>query len=308
MNNIFNIENVLITGANGFVGKSLVKYLIENSNCNMLLIDQYFDEHTIFNSHRVELIKHDLTIPFKDSTFNIDIAIHLASIVGEAACIKNIELAFQVNTIGTINIIKSLDQEKLKKFILLSTSNIYSTTNEMPVNETGYINFNGIYASSKLASEAIVIKYFIKSSVSYYICRASNLYGPTIKANTIMDYILTQIVSNNIVKIEIPEEQRDFLFISDLISGMITLMDKDTKPGIYNIGGEESINIGDIPMIFSELLRTDITLQKGGKKGTILTIDSSKLKQYKWKPVVNFKNGLEFCLMDLINNNHYEKY
>ena len=305
MNQSLSNLKILITGANGYIGRTIVQYLIENRKCNLLLLDQHFDEIPIYANPKVELVKHDLIFPFANVVSDIDIVIHLASIVGETACTKNIEYAFQVNTIGTNTIIQNINRNNLKHFILLSTCNIYSFTNPMPVDETGEIETNGIYNTTKLSAEAIVNKYFMNSNTTFHICRASNVYGPGQKTSTVINYILNQIVNDKSIELEAPGNQRSFIFIDDLITGIITLMDKKTESGIYNVAGDESIKIGDIPNICAELLNKPFTFYGDNKNGDVLIVNNSKMKQLNWKPNVNIKTGLKICLDRLlINNSH----
>lgn len=300
MNNSINSYDILITGANGFVGKELVSSLLKNTTCKLLLIDQYFDDSSFDNHERIERIEYNITNQMNDLSINVDVVVHLASIVGEQACTNDIDKSFKVNSLGTNNIINCLNKKAIKKFILLSTSNVYSMNNIMPVDEEGYTTQVGIYAMSKLISEAIVLKHFANSTTSYYICRMSNVYGPNHNAKTIINQIQNQIINNKTLEIVSPDSKRNFLFIDDAISGILTFIENEVTPGYYNIGGGDVVSINDIVNICSGIVKSNTTIIKGAKKGDILTLNSSKLMSYGWNPQVNIYNGLKLSLKELI--------
>jgi nucleoside-diphosphate-sugar epimerase len=297
MDNNLNNKKILITGANGFIGQNFVRFIIEKYNYKLILIDKCFDNLPIYKEDRIELIKHNIEEPFNGNIFfDVDVAIHLAAIVGESVCSKDIGRAYKVNALGTFNLIQKINKKRLEKFVLLSSSNIYSLLNNMPVSELGLLNCESIYSTSKLASESIVIKYFKETSVSYYICRVSNIYGPEHKVHTIINYILEQYNNRKSLRIFSPNDKRDFVFIDDVLNGIIKLIKEKIEAGIYNIGGNEVVKIIDIVNICSELTGFNPKVITDPKPGNILFLDTRKIKEYGWEPKVSIKEGLTICL------------
>ena len=297
MDNNMKNRKILITGANGFICQNLVKFIIENYKYKLILIDKNFDDLSIYKNDRIELIKHNIEESFNGNIFfDVDVAIHLAAIVGESACLKDISKAYKVNTLGTLNLIQKLNRERINKFILLSSSNVYSFKNTMPINEFGIVNSESIYSTSKLASESIVIKYFKDTSVSYYICRVSNVYGPEHKVHTIINYILEQFNNRKSLRIFSPDEERDFIYIDDVINGIIMLMEQKIKAGIYNIGGNELVKIIDIVNLCSKIMGFKLKVITDSKPGNSLFLDTRKIRKYGWSPTINMEKGLKLCL------------
>ena len=288
---------VLISGANGFIGKNLVSFFIENTDYELILTDKFFNNLSIYTNRRIKLIEHNIEKVFKDNiVFNADIVIHLAAIVGEAACLQDIERAYKVNTIGTLNLVRTLDVQKLKSFILLSSSNVYSLNNNMPVKEDGDINTESIYSTTKLAAESIIYNFFHNTLVSYYMCRVSNVYGPGHNVSTIMNYIIKQFTDKRDIEIFGPEDKRDFIYIDDLIKCINLFLEKQIESGKYNIGGNESLKIIDIVNLCSQILNKNIKVTTKYKPGNILFLDTRKINKYGWEHKVNIKEGLTFCL------------
>ena len=214
------MKKILITGANGFIGQNILNFFLETSVNEFILVDRYFDDNSVYLNPRIKLIKHNIEIAFDDEMiFDVDVVIHLAALVGETVCIKDIDRTIKVNIIGTHNILKKLDVKKLKKFIFFSTSNIYLPNNNMPIKESGDINTSSIYSTTKLASEAIITNFFQDLPISYYLCRVSNVYGPRHNAPTIINNIIKQFLQKSFIEIFGPQDKRGFLYIDDVIAG-----------------------------------------------------------------------------------------
>lgn len=301
------MKTILITGANGFIGQNITDFLLHTTRDNLILVDNYFGDDRITNNPRVQLIEHNLEKTFdRELIFDVDVVIHLAAIVGETACLRDIYRAVNVNTYGTLNTIRQVNIQHLKKFIFFSTSNVYLPDNK-PINEDGNINTGSIYSTTKLASESIIRNYFHDLPVFYYFCRVSNVYGPDHQAPTMINYIIKQFVSKSEIELFGPHDKRDFVYIDDIVEGINLLINKPVESGKYNFGGDEPLSKIDITKICSEILGESVNIKMKDKPERSLYLDSSKIRKTGWKPKVNMKIGLKNCINKYKKGKSYDK-
>ena len=208
---------------------------------------------------------------------------------------------FDVNVNATISLALSVIKEKkVKRFVHISSSEIYGTARYVPMNENHHTVPQSTYAVSKLAGERVVFTMHKEHNLPAVIIRPFNSFGPNITQPYIIPEIIRQIMKGDVIKLGNLNAKRDLTYVSDTARGIILSLVKEGVIGeVINIGSQRSYSIKDLVSLISEIM---------GKKVSI-EIDSSRFRPYDvdtlicdyeratkllgWKPEITIREGLE---------------
>ncbi|TAF57009.1 MAG: SDR family oxidoreductase [Oscillatoriales cyanobacterium] len=301
---------ILVTGGAGFLGSHLIDRLMEQGH-DVLCLDNFFTgtkrniDHWI-GHHNFELIRHDITEPIR---LECDRIYHLACPASPVHYQYNPVKTIKTNVVGTLNML-GLAKRVKARFLLASTSEVYGDPDVHPQPEEyrGNVNTIGIrscYDEGKRVAETLAFDYHRQNGVDIRVMRIFNTYGPRMLEND------GRVVSNFIVQAlkGIPltvygdgSQTRSFCYVSDLIEGMIRLMENDEHLGPINIGNPGEYTIlqlaetiqrmvnPDAEIIYEPLPQDDPTQRQP---------DITRAKTWLgWEPTIELKEGLEKTIAD----------
>tara|TARA_Y100000590_G_scaffold457581_1_gene610513 strand:- start:10070 stop:11011 length:942 start_codon:yes stop_codon:yes gene_type:complete len=244
-------KKILVTGGCGFVGKNISNFF--NKKYKVIIIDNYTSGNKKFIPKNVSVNKiniqnyDNLLKIFKK--YNFYAVIHCAANFANQSSIDNIDLDMQSNINGTINLLKISKKHKIKKFIYLSSSCIYSSeeSSEDIVNPS----FKTPYAISKFSGEQYVsfFKDYYKLNASIF--RLYNFYGPYDyigKYRNVIPNFINRALKNKLITIHAKGlSTRDFTYVKDFVKVLEKVLLKYKKFNkIYNFGGSKKIKIIDL--------------------------------------------------------------
>ena len=244
-------KRVVITGAAGFIGSHLSEALLDRGY-TVVGIDNLLTGDTANIAHLVNrdftFIKHDVT-NYIYVEGPVHAVLHWAS---PASPIDYLELPIPTLKVGALGTHKALGLAKAKssRFVLASTSEVYGDPLEHPQKETYWGNVNpigprGVYDEAKRFAEAMTTAYHRYHNVDTKIVRIFNTYGPRmrIKDGRAVPAFMSQALRNEDVTIFGSGEQtRSFCYVSDLVEGIIRLMESDLHDPV-NIGNPHEMTI-----------------------------------------------------------------
>ena len=247
-------KRVVITGAAGFIGSHLSEALLDRGY-SVLGIDNLLTGDTANVSHLANrdfvFVKHDVT-NYINVEGPVDAVLHWAS---PASPIDYLELPIPTLKVGALGTHKALGLAKAKgaRFVLASTSEVYGDPLEHPQKETYWGNVNpigprGVYDEAKRFAEAMTTAYRRYHGVDAKIVRIFNTYGPRmrVKDGRAVPAFMSQALRNEDVTIFGSGEQtRSFCYVSDLVDGIIRLMESDVHDPV-NIGNPHEMTIEQI--------------------------------------------------------------
>ena len=275
-------KRVLITGAAGFLGLSLTKTLLEQTNYQLLLVDnltrgredEEFD--VIQRSDRVQFLTIDLSSREIQDLPEVDWVIHLAAQVG----VRNVEASpgkvLENNVVSTFNILDYCRKcKRLKKVFFASTSEVYAGTlayfdMEVPTPEDtplAVLKLNesrGTYSLSKIVGESALNMAAKESGLPIVIGRFHNVYGPRMGFMHVIPELYYRMINNASVKVYSPAHTRSFCFVKDAVTMVMALTFNNGVYGTYNIGNpDEEIRMMDLAIELKDLAHSECTLVAG---------------------------------------------
>ena len=297
-------KEVLITGGCGFIGSEIVKQL-SLIGANVTVLDNLSSgkEKYIKKFSNVKLIIGDLVDYdlVKDVVKNKEYIINNAALPFIPDSFHMPKKFFEVNVNGTINIaLATIKEKKAKRFVHISSSEIYGTAKYTPMDENHPTTPQSTYAVSKLAGDRVVFTMHKEHNLPAVIIRPFNSFGPNITQPYIIPEIISQMERSDVIKLGNLNAKRDLTYVSDTVNGIILSMVKEGIVGeVINIGSQRSYSIKDLVYLISDIM---------GKKVSI-EIDSSRFRPYDvdtlicnyerankilgWKPEVTVKEGLK---------------
>lgn len=292
-----NGKKIILTGGAGFVGSNLINHLLKE-NSDILVLDNFFSGKKEFLPSEIDY--KDVDIRSKEihnifHNFNPDMIIHLAAIHYIPYCNDNPEETFDVNVIGTRNV---LEASKDIDFFFASSAAVYPPIDDFISEDmVGPID---IYGKTKLISEYLVRLY----SENAIIGRFFNIYGPNETNPHLIPEIIEQIKKGeNEIELGNLTPKRDYIHVNDICESIIALL-KVKKPDIYNIGTGKEFSVHEIVNIIIKIINKDIKIiQNENRKRNVerehLLANIDKLIETTgFKPGTNIENGLQKLLED----------
>lgn len=295
----------LVTGGAGFIGSHLCERLL-NDGYEVLCVDNYYsstkDNIAHLISHpRIEVIRHDVTFPLY---VEVDEIYHLACPASPIHYQRDPVQTTKTAVHGSINML-GLAKRTGAKILLTSTSEVYGDPLVHPQTEEYWGNVNPIgpracYDEGKRAAETLFFDYWRQHGLKIKVVRLFNTYGPRMHpqdGRVVSNFIMSALTETPLTVYGKGEQTRSFCFVSDLIDGLIAMMQSpDEVTGPINLGNPGEFTIGELANLVIE--------QTGAQSGIDylpLPIDDPVRRQpditkakdlLGWQPTIQLEDGL----------------
>ena len=257
------VKTVLVTGGAGFIGSHLCHKLISKKYKVICLDDLSTGSKqnisNLINHKNFEFVKHDINQPYFRQ--GIDEIYNLACPASPIQYQKNPIKTIKTCTIGVINIL-GLAKANKAKVLQASTSEVYGDPLEHPQKENYFGNVNttgprSCYDEGKRCSEALFMDYHREHKLKIKIARIFNTYGPNMSkedGRVISNFITNSLLNKNLLINGDGSQTRSFMYIDDLIFGLIKLMDSSSDLiGPINFGNTHEISIIELSDLIMKL-------------------------------------------------------
>ena len=297
-------KEILVTGGCGFIGSEIVKQL-SLLGANVTIIDNLSSgkERYIQGFSNVKLITADLLDDHaiesvvKDKEYVINNAA-LPFIPDSYYMPKKF---FDVNVNATISLaLAVIKEKKAKRFVHISSSEIYGTARYTPMDENHQTTPQSTYAVSKLAGERVVFTMHKEHNLPAVIIRPFNSFGPNITQPYIIPEIIRQIEKNDVIKLGNLNAKRDLTYVTDTARGIILSLVKEGVIGeVINIGSQRSFSIKDLVSLISEIMDKKVSVEVDPSRFRPYDVDTlicnyeRATKLLGGKPEITVKEGLE---------------
>ena len=295
------MTNVLVTGATGFIGTNLI-YKLVDSNYNI----------SIFTRKKVN-IKHIKNIIPKLDVYNVDlsnpkiinekikkikpdIVDHLAT-YGVNRNQTEDDKIINTNILGTINLFNAILQYgEVKKIVNVGSCFEYGPKLEK-IKETDESNPQSVYGISKVEQTNIAKYFYEQKSLPIITLRVFNTFGPFEKPNRLIPSTILASLNQKKICINNPNDVRDFVFVKDVVEGLVKASKIKKSGEILNIGTSNEYQVKEIVKKISKITKYDNVVfqkSKNHEYGGKIIADVTKLKRVlKWEPKYTMDEGLK---------------
>ena len=300
---------ILVTGGAGFIGSHLVDHLMTQGN-EVLCLDNFYTGHKRnilqwLDNPNFELIRHDITEPIR---LEADQIYHLACPASPIHYQYNPVKTIKTNIIGTLNML-GLAKRVKARFLLASTSEVYGDPDVHPQPEEyrGNVNCIGIrscYDEGKRVAETLAFDYHRQNNVDIRVMRIFNTYGPRMLENdgrVVSNFIAQALRGRPLTVYGDGSQTRSFCYVSDLVEGMMRLMNGDYI-GPINIGNPGEYSILELAKTIQEMINPEAELifkdlPEDDPRRRQPDITKAK-KLLGWEPKIALKEGLGLTIKD----------
>ncbi|MBT3297527.1 NAD(P)-dependent oxidoreductase [archaeon] len=284
---------VVITGSESFVGKKLIEKCLEKG-IEVIGLDYSEANDVSYKFHKVDIRDKNVKDYIPQ---DVDALIHLAALSTDNLCKDKAYECFDVNVMGTLNLINAAANKNVKQFIFASSEWVYDNfvgTGEK--NEESMIditNLNSEYALSKLVSECNLRQKHKHGFGDVTILRFGIIYGFR-KANwCAVESFFDQVENNKKINVGSLQSARKFIHISDIVNGIIKSLGLKGF-NIINLEGSKLITLKDIINVSGKIFNIDPNVVENNPNNiSVRNVSGEKAKNILgWEPMIDLEKGL----------------
>lgn len=302
---------VLLTGATGLIGKSIVKRLTSSKDVTVVAVVRNIEKAVSLFGNEKENLKYIVGDVLTLSSINkpIDYIIHGASQTSSKAFVNEPVETIMTAIQGTKNMLDIATQNSVKGFIYLSSMEVYGNpAGDEKITEEHSTNINTMrtrscYPESKRMCESLCASYFSEYGVPAMVLRLTQTFGPGVEYNdgrVFAEFARCAIEQKDIILHTKGMTKRNYLYTEDAVNAILTVLEKGNPGEAYNVANEETYcSIYDMACIVAQkcahgkikVLVEEMDAEKLGYAPVLsMNLDTSKLSALGWRPEVSLED------------------
>tara|TARA_B110000008_G_scaffold276074_1_gene314715 strand:+ start:499 stop:1524 length:1026 start_codon:yes stop_codon:yes gene_type:complete len=312
------MKKALIIGGGGFIGSNITKFLLQNRDYNIHVVDNFSRSVGGKNplleknrdSDRLKIFNADLTIQqnFDLLDQDYDYVFMLAAMVGVDKVNAVPHEVIRVNSMLLLNCLEWLKASSCRRVVFSSTSETYAGTIEafghvVPTNETVPLTVEDVghprftYAITKMLGESGFINYARQGYFESIVVRYHNVYGPNMGFRHVIPHLVERFQKNESPFLIYGHDQtRAFNYIDDAVLGTVLAVEEGKNQEIYHIGDSDEISIETLTRFVGDLMNYDGNFEyaptfPGSVSRRCPDISKSK-NDLGYSPSVHWKEGV----------------
>ena len=314
------LKTYLVTGGTGFIGSALVGRLVQAGHRVRVLDDNSRGAASKLAdaAKAVELLTGDIRDPraVKAAVRGVDCVCHLAYVNGTEYFYSKPEFVLDVAVKGMTNVLDACIEHEVREIVLASSSEVYQTSSviptpeDVPLSVPDVLNPRYSYGGGKIISELMLINYGRRFFDRAVIFRPHNAYGPDMGQEHVIPQFIMRMAAlvegrrtaSDVIDFPIQgtgQETRAFVYISDLIDGVLRVLGRGEHLGVYHIGSDVETSIGDLAFLVADCFDCRIRVVPGELRsgGPLRRCpDIHKMRSLGYSPRVTLAEGLAATL------------
>lgn len=285
---------LFITGSESFVGRELLAQCaaagIECTGIDSAPVSRGgFEQRDIRSEQVADAMPEE-----------VDAVVHLAAMSRDADCVNHLYETFDVNVMGTLNLMRAASARRAKQFIFASSEWVYDScqagilkTEDSAIDITRHTSE---YALSKLAGEAVLRQQFLRGFCPTAILRFGIIYGPRPTNWSAVEAILHKVRRGETVHVGSEQTARRFIHVSDIARGIVKAVG---LPGftVVNLEGSRLVTLREIADASARVLGTSAQVVATGGSASVRDVSGDRAAElFQWTPAVELEEGLRSLL------------
>jgi len=313
---------LLVTGGLGFIGSNFIQLVLEKyPDYSIINLDkltycgnpnnaQEFSQNPRYSFVRGDVCNAPLV---NDLISNVDVVVHFAAESHVDNSINEPFIFTKTNMLGTHVLLEAARQKKIKRFIMISTDEVYGSIREGSFKETDGLFPNSPYAASKASADVLSRSYYKTYGLPVIVTRSSNNFGAYQHPEKLIPLFITNLIQGKKVPVYGDGKNiRDWIYVLDNCEGIDFVLHHGKLGEVYNVGGGNEIPNIDITKMLLENFKLDNTfisyVEDRLGHDFRYALDCSKINNLGWNPKHDFKTALDSTIEWYKNNDHWWKY
>ena len=298
------LSKLLVTGGAGFIGSEFVRQGVQKGD-RIIVVDKLTYAGDIARlaavKNKITFHKADISNTSKIETIikkeKPDFIIHFAAETHVDRSILDVNPFLKTNIIGTQNLIKTALKYKIKKFIHISTDEVYGEIKKGQFNENSLLTPGNPYSASKAAADLLIKAAIRTFHLPAIIVRPSNNYGPWQYPEKLIPVIILKALNDQKIPVYGDGQNvREWLYVADCAEGIFHILKKGKIGEVYNISSyEERKNLQTVKNILRLLKKSESLINfvrdRPGHDFRY-SLNCNKLRKLGWKPKTKFTPGI----------------
>lgn len=298
---------ILITGGSGFIGSNFIRFFLKkHASTKIVNLDKltYAGRQEnlldVEKDSRYKFIQGDICDPavVEKAMAGCDAVVHFAAESHVDRSISDSGAFIQTNVFGTFVVLEAARKAGVKKFVQISTDEVYGQILEGKFSESSPLLPRNPYSASKCAADRLAYSFFATYHLPVVITRSSNNYGPFQFPEKVIPLFATNLLRGKKVPLYGEGKQiRDWLHVDDNAEAIDVVLHQGKNGEVYNIGGgNEVANIDLTRLILSHFKKGNESIERVADRlghDFRYALDTRKIeRELGWKPRIEFKKGL----------------
>jgi len=285
---------IVVTGSESFVGKELISQCKKNG-IEVIGLDLIKSNEIDYEFYQVNINTPKI---FDVIPENVDALVHLAALSRDPDCKGKAYNCFNINVMGTLNVINAAIVKNVKQFIFASSEWVYDEFIEREEKDEDSLinieNHSSEYALSKLTSEANLRQQYNNGFCPTTILRFGIIYGPRKNNWSAVESVASAVKNQNEVTVGSLKTGRRFIHVSDIARGIFKSIGLSGF-NIINLTGNEIITLDDVIQKSQSIFGKSVkVIEKNSSQISIRNPSNKKAKKMlNWEPQINLKQGIE---------------
>jgi UDP-glucose 4-epimerase len=303
--------NVAVVGGAGFLGTHLVNHLIDDRNCNVVVIDNLISGQKSFIHPKAKFVYHDITQSesalrkiFESN--KIDYIFNYAAEPYIPVSFERPLHVFDINARGALMVLNAGQEAGVKGILQVSSAEIYGAL-DGKIKETDNATPHSTYGASKLAIDTLIQARWKEAKTPAIAMRQFNCYGEHETHEYVIPVIIEQATNSDVIKLG-NNSFRDFQYAGDAVKMAVELLEKGNFGEVYNMGSETGIQMYDLAILIGKLMGKDVLVETDPARvrpWEIWHLQSDNTKLYstiETRPEMKFEDGLIRTINDYKQN------
>jgi len=301
------MQNVLVTGANGFVGSALCERLMNEGKSVVGLIRDrnYKSRRAVIDNMSVvygDIRDYDI-VRYAVSKYEVDTIFHVGAITILKMATTDPKTCFQTNLMGTANVLEAARECKhVKKVVVASSDKAYGNHEILPYKEDFCLLASDPYSTSKSCTDLLAQCYSYTYGLDTSIVRSGNIFGPgDLNKSRIIPGSILRLLENKapVIYKGVGNYKREFMYIDDVVDAYMYVQERGLPGQAYNVGGSGFQTIFDTVQMVIEEMGVNIepeVLEKDFIEIKEQYLDPTKLQTLGWECKYSIREGIRAAI------------
>jgi NAD dependent epimerase/dehydratase len=310
MTSFWQDRPVLVTGAGGFIASHLVEALVQ-AGARVRAFVRYNSRGDpgllamlpLETRHQIETVAGDLRdLPaVQGAVQDVTHVLHLGALIAIPYSYLHPAEVVATNVTGTLNVLLAGRDAGVERIVHTSTSEVYGTALHVPIDENHPLQGQSPYSASKIGADMLAESFYRSFDLPVVTLRPFNTYGPRQSARAVIPTIITQALTQEVVRLGNLDARRDLTYVSDTVAGFLRVAE---TPGVegetFNLGTGTEVRIGDLAQEILEITGRPVQVQveesrlrpEKSEVQRLLSDNSRARQRLGWEPQVTLREGL----------------